>query len=126
MTRRDWWLGVSAVTLGVVFHAVFPRYEWRNYQSVPIIRVDRWTGRSVRGSFADGPWTAVAPQGVPPKPPEPYVAGYLIGFPPNQVEVTPTQLYVGSTLILGATLLLGGLAWWAWRVLRKARSARSK
>jgi phosphatidylglycerophosphate synthase len=29
MTRRDWWLGVLAIVVVVLFHALFPRYEWR-------------------------------------------------------------------------------------------------
>ncbi len=49
MTRRDWWLGVSAICLVILFHAIFPRYELQagSQSSVSgpyILRLDRWTG----------------------------------------------------------------------------------
>lgn len=47
MTRRDWYIGVFILALALVFHAAFPRYEYRArdplYQS---IRIDRWTGQA--------------------------------------------------------------------------------
>jgi hypothetical protein len=45
MTRRDWWLGVATVVAAIIFHALFPRYEWREVgpSRVPF-RMDRWTG----------------------------------------------------------------------------------
>lgn len=58
MKRRDWWIGIALVVAAIVLHALVPRYEWRNYGSVPIVRIDRWTGRAVIGSFPGGHWTA--------------------------------------------------------------------
>lgn len=41
--RRDWWIGVSVITLALLLHAAFPRYEWRQ-QGIALWRIDRWTG----------------------------------------------------------------------------------
>jgi hypothetical protein len=59
MTRRDWWLGVGVVVAAIVLHALVPRYEWRNANNVPRIRVDRWTGQSVLGTFSGGRWVSL-------------------------------------------------------------------
>jgi len=63
MTRRDWWLGVAAVVLALLAHAAFPRYDWRNIGPAPRVRIDRWTGHAVVGSFEHGVWTPVKPTG---------------------------------------------------------------
>lgn len=49
VTRRDWWLGVLAIVVVVLFHAVFPRYEWRTSSSHTdvSIRIDRWRGTTM-------------------------------------------------------------------------------
>jgi hypothetical protein len=49
-------VAVGVVTLAIVFHALFPRYEWRDVRGVPIMRVDRWTGHAEIGRFVDGQW----------------------------------------------------------------------
>jgi hypothetical protein len=58
VTRRDWWLGVLTIVAALFFHAVFPRYEWREWtvpartgggisgSAVTYIRFDRWTGQA--------------------------------------------------------------------------------
>lgn len=76
MTRRDWWLGVGLVALAILLHAAFPRYEWRNVKGVPLVRIDRWTGRVVRGHYDENhawqvyedlvPIGAVVPQRTDP------------------------------------------------------------
>ena len=43
MTRLDWWLGIGLVVATLVFHAAFPRYEYRSY-SGSLFQIDRWTG----------------------------------------------------------------------------------
>jgi len=50
MTRRDFWLGVLAIVLAVLLHALVPRYEWQHYgpDGLGLMRVDRWTGQAVR------------------------------------------------------------------------------
>lgn len=49
MTRRDWWIGITAIVLALLLHAVvpqyLPRYEWRNVgRGVLWAKIDRWTG----------------------------------------------------------------------------------
>jgi len=48
MTRRDWWLGIGLLVVGLLFQALFPRYEVLILElptRPPIVaRVDRWTG----------------------------------------------------------------------------------
>lgn len=47
MTRRDWWLGVGLVVATVLFHAVFPRYEFYGFADSAVQgwrRYDRWSG----------------------------------------------------------------------------------
>ena len=44
MKARDWWLGVTAIVLAIVFHALFPRYDFRITTGGPAARIDRWTG----------------------------------------------------------------------------------
>jgi hypothetical protein len=56
MTRRDWWLGIGAIALVILLHAVFPRYEWRG-EGTGLIRIDRWTGSAVVGTWEAGRWT---------------------------------------------------------------------
>lgn len=48
MTRRDWWVGVALLTAALVFHAVFPRYQWQHTAGAVWLRVDRWTGSAER------------------------------------------------------------------------------
>jgi hypothetical protein len=62
MTRRDWWLGVALVVAAVLLYALVPRYEWRDAGGVPRIRIDRWTGRLVVGSFVNGLWISLEEQ----------------------------------------------------------------
>lgn len=48
MKRRDWWWGIGLVAAALVFHAVFPRWEYRvtDIGDVPVgVRCDRWTGK---------------------------------------------------------------------------------
>jgi len=44
MTRRDWWLGILAVVLAVLLHALLPRYEIRSSGQRILGRIDHWTG----------------------------------------------------------------------------------
>ena len=48
MTRHDWWLGIGAIVLTLLVHAIIPqylpRYDWRHQGNVLWLRVDRWTG----------------------------------------------------------------------------------
>lgn len=49
MRRLDWWGGILLLAGALLFHAVFPRYEWLVQQPSGtnpggIARVDRWTG----------------------------------------------------------------------------------
>jgi len=50
VTRRDWWIGVGVVALGLLVHASVPRYEW---QASGTVRIDRWTGGAEIGVFRD-------------------------------------------------------------------------
>lgn len=58
MTPRHWWWGVGLLTAAIVFHALVPRYDWRNVGAHPRVRVDRWTGTATYGSFEpqSGAW----------------------------------------------------------------------
>ena len=117
MTRRDWWLGVALVTLAIVLHTAFPRYEWRDVRGVTVVRIDRWTGRVVRGHYNENhawqvyedlvPIGAVVPQRTDPAayggvrvPPEKDVSpaafgGVLVG----QGDIAlPRQATPGETL----------------------------
>jgi len=60
ISRREWWLGIAAVVLAILWHATFPRYEWRSAIGVGLIRVDRWTGSAVLGRWVDGRWVLPA------------------------------------------------------------------
>ena len=44
ISRRDWWIGVAFVVGAVVFHAAWPRYDWRHVTGPLFVRIDRWTG----------------------------------------------------------------------------------
>lgn len=45
MTRRDWFLGIAVLVAALLFHAAFPRYEYRTVDGPAVgVRVDRWTG----------------------------------------------------------------------------------
>lgn len=46
LTRRDWWMAVTLVTVAIVFHAVWPRYDWRHVTGNVFVRIDRWTGHA--------------------------------------------------------------------------------
>jgi hypothetical protein len=50
MSRRDWWLGVLAVVLALLFHAAFLRYEVR-FSDGRALRIDRWTGTFTRAYY---------------------------------------------------------------------------
>ena len=80
MTRRDWWLGVGAVVATILLHAFVPRYEWRNIGAAPVVRIDRWTGQAIRGTFEAGRWT-------PPQAPLAIV--HSEPLPPAQVTSAP-------------------------------------
>jgi hypothetical protein len=60
LTRRDWWLGVLVLTLALLIHAAWPRYEWRHVGGPAFVRIDRWTGTVIIGSTRgpDGRWMA--------------------------------------------------------------------
>ena len=45
MTRRDWWLGIAALVVAILMHAMLPRYQFFNGPSMFPLRGDRWTGR---------------------------------------------------------------------------------
>jgi hypothetical protein len=75
MMRRDWWLGVAVIAGSVLFHALFPRYEWRHpglgfagnvaagafytdgveWPGTAWIRIDRWTGHAEVLTISRGP-----------------------------------------------------------------------
>jgi hypothetical protein len=70
ITRRDWWIGVTVVAVAILAHALFPRYQWRDFRGMPIIRVDRWRNIEEVGEFREGVWTRRVrpsqPQATPP------------------------------------------------------------
>lgn len=53
VSKRDWFIGVVVLALGMLAHSAIPRYEWREgaRSASPIgpvqqmIRIDRWTGQ---------------------------------------------------------------------------------
>jgi hypothetical protein len=45
MARRDWWIGIGIVAIAIIVHAFVPRFELRSRDGMPLVRVDRWTGR---------------------------------------------------------------------------------
>ena len=58
LTRRDWWMGITIVVAAIVFHAVWPRHDWRHVTGNVFVRIDRWTGRaSLTRVVADRPMT---------------------------------------------------------------------
>lgn len=60
-----WWIAAGIIAAGLIFHAAFPRYEWRSASSPNrLIRIDRWTGRAELGYVipARGEWTPIKPQ----------------------------------------------------------------
>jgi len=69
MTRRDWWLGVAAVGIAILFHAAFPRYDWRGGGSAPLVRIDRWTSQVDHMRLYQGRYYTVT-QLTPPKDPQ--------------------------------------------------------
>jgi hypothetical protein len=66
VSPRHWWIGVACLTAVVLFHALFPRYEYRHpglgyagnvaagafyteglqWPGTMWIRIDRWTGNA--------------------------------------------------------------------------------
>ena len=53
---KDWWLIVAllAVTAGLVFNALFPRYEWSvQADGDTIVVFDRWQGRFQRADYQE-------------------------------------------------------------------------
>jgi len=66
MKRRDWWLGVLALSAALLGHALVPRYEWRQAKDAAFVRIDRWTGAAALGWWDDQRrWTA-APRPAAP------------------------------------------------------------
>jgi hypothetical protein len=39
---------LAAVVAALIFHALFPRYEWHASTPIYYIRYDRWTGDAVK------------------------------------------------------------------------------
>ena len=110
MTRRDWSLAVVVVVMAVVLHALFPRYQWQaNTQQAGMVRIDRWTGRTVYRSMSSDGWmpigessakvqpflstdpTAVDPATRQPPPPKPQA-------PERAVENVARQLGLSGSL----------------------------
>jgi hypothetical protein len=59
MGRRDWWLGILAISAAILLHMLFPRYEWRQAKDAAFVRVDRWSGAASLGWWDDQRrWTA--------------------------------------------------------------------
>ncbi len=57
ITRRDLYVVLGVVLAVVMARELFPRYEWRERPGRAYIRIDRWTGHAVLGSFGrDGAW----------------------------------------------------------------------
>jgi hypothetical protein len=80
MTRRDWSLGVVALVIAVVLHALFPRYQWQpDTQRAGMIRTDRWTGRTVYGSMSSDGWV---PNGEPSAKVQPFLSTDLAAIDP--------------------------------------------
>ena len=50
---KDWLIiALLAVAAGLVFHAVFPRYEWTvQADGTSVVVFDRWQGRFRRADF---------------------------------------------------------------------------
>jgi hypothetical protein len=79
MKRRDWWLGILAVSAALFAHGLFPRYDYRQAKDAAFVRIDRWTGSAALGWWDDHrQWTAAPrpaaqtramPNGAPPLPP---------------------------------------------------------
>ena len=50
MTRRDWWLWLTFLTVALLLHAAipacFPRYEYLTFgpENADVLKIDRWTG----------------------------------------------------------------------------------
>jgi hypothetical protein len=55
MTQRDawWWALLAVILIGVLVHALFPRYEWRTVgeRGAAIVVFDRWNGRFQRAEY---------------------------------------------------------------------------
>jgi hypothetical protein len=55
MTQRDawWWALLGVILIGVLVHALFPRYEWRAVtpNGSAIVVYDRWSGRFQRAEY---------------------------------------------------------------------------
>jgi hypothetical protein len=55
MTQRDawWWALLGVILIGVLVHALFPRYEWRTVSEngSAIVVYDRWNGRFQRAEY---------------------------------------------------------------------------
>jgi hypothetical protein len=67
MTRRDWWLGIWVLTAALLLHTAIPRYEWRQVKLTLFLRIDRWTGEAVAGSFQGGVFKEFAPNSSAPQ-----------------------------------------------------------
>ncbi len=55
MTQRDawWWALLAVILIGMLMHALFPRYEWRAVGDggATIVVYDRWSGRFQRAEY---------------------------------------------------------------------------
>jgi hypothetical protein len=55
MTQRDawWWALLAVILIGLMLHALFPRYEWRavSDSGSAIVVYDRWNGRLQRAAL---------------------------------------------------------------------------
>lgn len=63
MTRRDWWLGIGMVFVGLILVAaaiasrgLVPRYEFRSSRDGLVVRIDRWEGTAVPGAYYQDRW----------------------------------------------------------------------
>lgn len=76
MKRIEWWGGVLLISAALIFHAAFPRFEWRPVadNGLAWVRVDRWTGRASWQNFHAGQdlprvWSQSPTRAIPPATP---------------------------------------------------------
>ena len=49
---KDWLIiALLALAAALVFHAVFPRYDWSTQTNDTVVVYDRWQGRFQRAAF---------------------------------------------------------------------------
>jgi len=56
IARRDWWVGIAAIALAVLLHALVPRYDRHPSGTGWWLRSDRWTGRADLARWYQGEW----------------------------------------------------------------------